>query len=68
MCDTKRRSLLRSSAGLLGGRLRAGNHRIGLEGRPMHPPDRLHGGVQATDVMAATARQLPAALRRSNWR
>ncbi len=62
MCDTKRRSFLRSSAGLLGGTLLAGNQGIGREGRPMHPLDGLHGGVQATDVMAETARRLLAAL------
>ncbi len=53
MCDTKRRSFLRSSAGLLGGTLLAGNHASGYG---------LHGGVQATEVMAETANRLLAAL------
>ncbi len=60
MCDTKRRSFLRSSAGLLGGTLLADKN--GLEDHPMHSLDSMHGGVQATDVMAETARRLLAAL------
>ena len=62
MCDTKRRSFLRSSAGLVGGTLLAAKHGSGLEGGSLHPLGGLHGDVQATDVMAETARRLLAAL------
>ena len=52
MCDTKRRSFLKSSAGLFGGTLLA-------SGAPMHS----HSvAVHAPDVMADTANRLLAAL------
>jgi hypothetical protein len=66
MCDTKRRSFLRSSAALLGGTLLVGKQGRGFEGRSADAPgDVQHGshtGVHATGVMAETAARLLAAL------
>jgi hypothetical protein len=66
MCDTKRRSFLRSSAALLGGALVADKQGIGFEGRPADALDDMqpsvHSGIHASDVMAETATRLLAAL------
>jgi uncharacterized protein DUF3500 len=62
MCDSKRRTLLRSSAALLGGAFLTGKRGSGFESRSVDPPDGLHGSVHATNVMTETATRLLAAL------
>ena len=55
MCETKRRSFLRSSGRLLGGTLLAGKHGIGLKNRPI--------AETAKRLLAARAPKQPAMAR-----
>ena len=63
MCDTKRRSFLRSSATVLGGTLLAGKQGHSFESHAAAATaGSQHGHTQSSDVMAETAKRLMAAL------